>query len=91
MTDEAKFGQELKDFNPDRWLRDAELNGPGMQYMSYGVGSRICPAWNIANRMMYGLLLRMILAFQLRKDESDPPPTSYETFGETPSGVLNAP
>ncbi len=40
---------------------------------------------------MYGLLLRMILAFRLYPDEKAMPPTDYITYGETPSGVANAP
>lgn len=62
-----------------------------MPHLAFGIGSRVCPAWAISNRMMYGLLFRMILAFQLRADDNDPPPASYKTFGATPSGVLNAP
>ena len=67
------------------------MNKGGMNYFSYGVGPRICPAWSIANRIMYGLLLRILLAFELEMDPADPPPSSWKTFGSTPSGVLNAP
>ncbi|EXJ85327.1 hypothetical protein A1O1_05691 [Capronia coronata CBS 617.96] len=89
--DEAHFGENAGKFDPERWLRDDKLNESGYATISYGVGSRLCPAWNIANRMMYGLIFRTILDFQLRADESDPPPKSYQEFGETPAGHINKP
>ncbi|EXJ90308.1 hypothetical protein A1O1_03407 [Capronia coronata CBS 617.96] len=88
--DESFFGPSVDDFVPERWL-DPELNKIALNFFSYGIGPRVCPAWSIANRIMYGLLLRMILAFELKMDPADPPPTSWKTFGRTPSGVLNAP
>ncbi|EXJ80755.1 hypothetical protein A1O3_07039 [Capronia epimyces CBS 606.96] len=88
--DETFFGPTVDAFEPGRWL-DPELNNTALNFFSYGIGPRVCPAWSIANRMMYGLLLRMILAFDMKMDPCDPPPTSWRTFGRTPSGVLNAP
>jgi phenylacetate 2-hydroxylase len=88
--DATFFGPTVDRFEPDRWL-DPQLNNAGLSYFSYGIGPRICPAWSITNRMMYGLLLRMITAFEIKIDPTDPPPTSWRTFGATPSGVLNAP
>jgi hypothetical protein len=62
-----------------------------MPHLAFGVGSRQCPAFNISNRIIYGLLLQIILNFQLRAGDADPPPTSWETFGAAPSGIFNEP
>lgn len=87
-TDEAIYGPTSAIFDPERWLA-SKVEGVG--HCAYGLGSRICPAWSITNRMMYGLLMRMILAFEIRMDPDDPPPPSYETFGANPEGALNSP
>lgn len=89
--DESTFGSTAHLFDPERWLSHSELNSPGTPHCAYGVGARICPAWNIANRILYGLLLRIVLAFRLEADPDDPPPTSYEDFGCTPENILNSP
>ncbi|KIV95930.1 hypothetical protein PV10_03525 [Exophiala mesophila] len=89
--DTARFGPDAHIFKPDRWLDDAAINGPGMPHYSYGVGSRTCPAWQISNRIIYGLLLRLILTFEMHPDEALPPPKDYLTYGATPQGVANAP
>lgn len=91
-TDQAIFGPTADEFDPERWLKDPSLDEIGtVPYCSYGIGSRICPAWQISNRILYGLLLRMVLAFKLEVDPTDLPPTSYKTFGNTPDLVLNSP
>lgn len=90
--DQKIFGPTADDFEPERWLKDPSLDSIGtVPYCSYGIGSRICPAWQISNRVLYGLLLRIILAFKLEVDPTDPPPKSYKTFGNTPDLVLNSP
>ena len=91
VSDTARFGPDAHIFKPDRWLDDAVINGPGMPHYSYGVGSRTCPAWQISNRIIYGLLLRLILTFEMHPDEALPPPKDYLTYGATPQGVANAP
>lgn len=91
LTDPARFGPDASEFNPARWLERPEINGPGLPHYAYGVGSRVCPAWQISNRIMYGILVRLILAFKLFPDEKALPPKDYITYGETPSGVANAP
>lgn len=86
------FGPTAHDFDPERWLRDPSLDKIGtVPHSSYGIGSRICPAWQIANRIMYGLLLRMILNFRMESDAANPPPKDYRTFGCTPDLVLSSP
>ena len=37
--------------------------------MSYGVGARICPAYQISNRIIYAMLTRLLLAFEMRQVE----------------------
>lgn len=91
LQDPKRFGQDAHIFRPERWLENPEINGPGMPHYAYGVGSRVCPAWQISNRIMYGLLLRMIVSFKMYPDEDFPPPEDYLSFGATPQGVANAP
>ncbi|EXJ94377.1 hypothetical protein A1O1_02771 [Capronia coronata CBS 617.96] len=89
--DPARFGPDAHEFNPARWLEKPEINGPGLPHYAYGTGSRACPAWQISNRIMYGLLMRMLIAFRLQPDEKAPPPPDYFTYGETPWGAVNVP
>lgn len=91
LLDPKRFGPNAHVFEPTRWLNQPEINGPGLPHFAYGIGSRVCPAWQISNRIMYMVLLRLILAFRLLPDEKMPPPTDYVTYGETPAGVANAP
>ncbi len=89
--DPMRFGTDADDFNPARWLNEAEINGPGMPYFSYGVGSRLCPAYLISNRIIYGIILRVILAYKLVPVEADPAPRSYKEISANVAGSVVSP
>lgn len=62
-----------------------------MPYFSYGVGSRLCPAYLISNRIIYGIILRVILAYKPVPVENEPAPESYKSFGASVVGSVITP
>lgn len=64
--DEAWFGADAKTFKPDRFLE----SDVALPHLTFGAGSRICPAVNIANRITNALLVRLLLAFELKQANS---------------------
>lgn len=65
--DEGHYGMDAWRFDPERFL-DAK---PGLPHVTFGAGSRICPAVAISNRIMRALVTRLILAFDM-KASSEP-------------------
>lgn len=63
--DPEHYGPDAFTFNPRRFLKDAT----SLPHLTFGTGSRICPAYMIANRIIYAMLLRTILAFRLEAVE----------------------
>lgn len=61
--DPAHFGEDAWQFKPDRFLG----NDNPLPHTAYGAGSRICPAVAISNRLIYALLVRLILAFEMKE------------------------
>jgi phenylacetate 2-hydroxylase len=69
------YGADAFEFRPERWLSTAKpdlttLNPP---HFAYGAGSRLCPAMNISNRIIYALLIRLILEFRIVADGDNKP------------------
>ncbi|OQU96578.1 hypothetical protein CLAIMM_02642 [Cladophialophora immunda] len=62
--DPEHYGPDALMFNPRRFLKDTSSYLP---HLTFGTGSRICPAYMIANRIIYAMLLRLILAFRLKQ------------------------
>ena len=44
-------------------------NSEPSPHMSYGVGARICPAYQISNQIIYAMLIRLLLAFEMKQVE----------------------
>lgn len=59
------YGDDAMVFNPLRFLG----NDNPLPHLSYGAGSRICPAVAISNRIMSALIVRLILAFEMKEVE----------------------
>jgi phenylacetate 2-hydroxylase len=57
------FGPDAADFKPTRFLG----NESNLPTLAFGAGSRQCPATNIGSRIMYAMLVRLILAFELKE------------------------
>lgn len=51
-------------YNPERYIGVPSV---GLQQMTYGAGSRMCAGAQLANRELYTVFTRMILAFQIRE------------------------
>lgn len=54
------------DFVPDRFVGVSEANAGGTQHFSYGAGTRNCAGNHLANRELYAIFTRLILAFNIR-------------------------
>ncbi|TVY44838.1 Phenylacetate 2-hydroxylase [Lachnellula subtilissima] len=61
------YGESASRFVPTRFMN----NDTPLPHLTFGAGSRICPAVAISNRIIYALLTRLILAFEMK--ESDDP------------------
>jgi phenylacetate 2-hydroxylase len=53
--------------------RKTRLDDPNPPHFAYGAGSRLCPAMNISNRIIYALLIGLILEFRIVADEENKP------------------
>jgi phenylacetate 2-hydroxylase len=58
--DESHF-QDPYTFNPERYLGDVD----GTPHFAYGVGSRMCAGAHLANRELFTLFIRLIIAFRI--------------------------
>ncbi|RDW82785.1 hypothetical protein BP6252_03897 [Coleophoma cylindrospora] len=63
--DKSWYGEDAEVFNPERFLD----NDTSLPHLTFGAGSRICPAAALSNRIIYSMLVRMILAFEMREAE----------------------
>jgi phenylacetate 2-hydroxylase len=61
--DPRYFGHDAAIFNPARFIG----NDSSLPTLAFGAGSRQCPATNIASRIMYAMLTRLILAFEIKE------------------------
>lgn len=59
------YGEDAGFFNPTRFMG----NDNPLPHLTYGAGSRICPAVAISNRIMSALILRLVLAFEMKEVE----------------------
>ncbi|GME26757.1 hypothetical protein GTA08_BOTSDO13842 [Neofusicoccum parvum] len=58
------------EFIPDRFVGVSEV-GAGTQHYGYGAGTRNCAGFHLANRELYAIFTRLILAFHIR-ETTDP-------------------
>ncbi|KAH8888144.1 cytochrome P450 [Thozetella sp. PMI_491] len=63
--DPEHYGLDAYTFKPDRFLG----NTTPLPHLSFGTGGRICPAYIISNRIMYAVLTRLLLAFEMNQVE----------------------
>ncbi|KAI1624204.1 cytochrome P450 [Exophiala viscosa] len=68
--DESWYGADAKVFKPDRFLGDDS----SLPHLAFGAGSRICPAMAIGNRITNALLVRLLLAFEMRQAQDGTAP-----------------
>ncbi|OAG36138.1 hypothetical protein AYO21_09678 [Fonsecaea monophora] len=91
--DKEWYGEDAGEFNPKRWLtRENLINDKGnTPHLGYGAGARMCPAWAISNRILYGLLVRIIINFQITHTPTAPPNTHPTQFNVTPRSSVARP
>jgi phenylacetate 2-hydroxylase len=66
--DEKQFKSPFE-FIPDRFM-DAPEVGQGTQHYGYGAGTRMCAGAHLANRELYALFTRLVLAFHIKETET---------------------
>lgn len=81
------FGADAHTFNPRRYLKD---DSP-LPHFTYGTGIRICPAYQISNRIMSAMLVKLILAFNMKQAEGTRlPSTGMLDFSDS-CGLVSLP
>ncbi|KAH8895566.1 cytochrome P450, partial [Thozetella sp. PMI_491] len=59
------YGPDAWEFNPRRFVGSTDA----LPHLAFGAGSRICPAVNISNRIVYAMLTRLLLSFEFTEPE----------------------
>lgn len=54
------------EFIPDRFLGVSDV-GVGTQHYGYGAGTRMCAGAHLANRELYAIFTRLVLAFNIKE------------------------
>jgi phenylacetate 2-hydroxylase len=91
-VDASFYGADATQFNPDRWLDElSPLPKLSLPHFGYGAGARICPAWQISNRILYGLIVRLIVSFRFTASLEAPPITDYVKYNGNAKGALAHP
>lgn len=92
------FGPDAGSFNPERWLdydvvTDAwtEKASTGIQHFGFGAGSRACVGQNIAHRLLYTALVRLLSCFKVVASEKHPPETDYVEYNAVKSALVAIP
>lgn len=67
--DPAHFKSPME-FIPDRFV-GVNVVGEGTQHFGYGAGTRMCAGSHLANRELYAIFTRLVLAFHIH-EASDP-------------------
>src|ERR1700761_4676112 len=80
------------DFVPDRFMGIDEA-GAGTQHFGYGAGSRMCAGAHLANRELYAIFTRLILAFRIRETSNASKRPILDTIecNAVPTGMVTQP
>ena len=93
------FGPSATVFDPERWLTDeigsspsaGEKTSPGIQHLSFGAGSRACSGQNIATRLLYTALIRILSCYKIVASKTEPPNTDYVEYNQFKSALVAIP
>ena len=88
--DKSWYGENACLFLPERFIDDTT----SLPHLTYGAGSRICPAVSISNRIMYAAIIRLTLSFQMRASTvpgSRKPSLDMINFSDGHTAVLSPP
>ncbi|KAI9047432.1 hypothetical protein LZ554_008876 [Drepanopeziza brunnea f. sp. 'monogermtubi'] len=94
--DTSHFGDSAHTFDPTRWLKDdlsqpQELESSGIQHFGFGGGSRMCPGYTIAQRMIYIMLFRLLISYKIEASQDSPPNTHFSEFNTTKTALVAVP
>ena len=90
------FGPDAGVFNPERWIEHGshpprEVEAKGIQHFSFGAGSRACSGQNIASRLLYTALIRLLSCYKIVASETKPPNTDYVDYNQFKSALVAIP
>ncbi|KAG7855431.1 hypothetical protein KL919_004571 [Ogataea angusta] len=74
--DREHFGDTVDEFVPERFLYESDVNRSPFHF-TFGAGSRACTAVNLSTRILYVILTRSCLLFEIEEDASRPPVNDY--------------
>ncbi|KAM5362436.1 hypothetical protein ACJZ2D_012518 [Fusarium nematophilum] len=82
----------LMEFVPERFMGVEEV-GSGTQHFGYGAGTRMCAGAHLANRELYAIFCRLILAFHIREttDLKARPNLDPIECNSVPTGIITQP
>ncbi len=88
LNDVSVYGENPDVFNPDRFLKDGEIN-PDIPHPeeAFGFGRRICPGQDMAEASMWMTIASILTVFNITKAVDDKG-NVVEPSGEFTSGLL---
>ena len=94
--DVAHFGPTAHKFDPSRWLDSEsivprEVESTGIQHFGFGGGSRMCPGYTLAQRMVYIMLVRMLTSYRIEASQENPPNTHFSEYNTTKTALVAVP
>ncbi|RFU27190.1 hypothetical protein B7463_g9141, partial [Scytalidium lignicola] len=80
------------EFIPDRFMGISEA-GAGTQHYGYGAGTRMCAGAHLANRELYAIFTRLVLAFHIREttEAKDRPILDTIECNSVPTSMVTQP
>lgn len=80
--------ERARDFLPERWLEDAELETPSQKsFLAFGAGPRFCPGRNLAFLEAKTALAMIARNFEVALDPAAEPVTELFGFTMSPKGL----
>lgn len=85
--DTRHYGNDALQFNPARFIG----NETSLPHFTFGAGSRVCVAFALSNRIMYGMLTRLILAFKMKESDTRKPNIDMIHFSDIYESIVAQP
>lgn len=85
--DTRHYGDDALQFNPNRFIG----NETSLPHFTFGAGSRVCAAFALSNRIMYGMLTRLILAFKMKESDTRKPNIDMIHFSDVYGSIVAQP
>lgn len=93
------FGPNSGKFDPERWLEPIVSGQPfvekpstfGAGHLSFGAGARACSGQQIAQRLLYAALIRILSSYKIVASETEPPNTDYVDYNQFKTALVAIP